>query len=109
MPSPLASVGGKRSGDGISANALAAQAGVAANIENFPLKLTYTVTRFKVVGTDDNGDLITLTATGNLFTSQIKNMIRAQKPGDIITVEDIYCTGPDGRSMKLPSLLYNIL
>jgi hypothetical protein len=110
MPSPLASVGGKRSGDGISAAALAAQPGVAANIENFPLKLTYTVTRFKVVGTDESsGDLISIPGTGNLFTPQMKAMIRNQKPGEIITVEDIYCTGPDGATRKLPSLLYNIL
>jgi gliding motility-associated protein GldM len=110
MPSPLASVGGKRSGDGISAAALAAQPGVAANIENFPLRLTYTVTRFKVVGTDENsGDLISIPGTGNLFTPQMKAMIRNQKPGEIITVEDIYCTGPDGATRKLPSLLYNIL
>lgn len=110
MPSPLASVGGKRSGDGLSAAALAAQPGVAANIENFPLRLQYTVVRFKIVGTDPNsGDLETISGSGNLFTPQMKALIKNQKPGDIITVEDIYCTGPDGRTMKLPSLLYNIL
>jgi len=62
------------------------------------------------VGTDENsGDLISIPGTGNLFTPQMKAMIRNQKPGEIITVEDIYCTGPDGATRKLPSLLYNIL
>jgi len=108
MPEPIAAVGGKKSGDGVSAAILAAQPGVAAYIENFPLKLTYTVTKFKVVGTDENGDLIQEVVNGQLFSKRAVQIIRGQKPGDILTVEDIYCTGPDGRTRKLPSLLYNI-
>ncbi|HUQ67864.1 MAG TPA: gliding motility protein GldM [Flavitalea sp.] len=108
MPEPNAAVGGKKSGDYVSASVLAAQPGVAAYIENFPLKLTYNVTRFKVVGVDENGDLISEVVTGQQFSPRAKNIIKSQKSGDILTVEDIYCTGPDGRSRKLGALVYNI-
>ncbi|HEU4470304.1 MAG TPA: gliding motility protein GldM [Flavisolibacter sp.] len=108
MPAPAATVGGKKSGDFVSAAAMSAQAGVGAYIENFPLNLKYTVTKFKVVGTDEEGNVTPMSCTGNAFTPGARNMIKNMKSGDILTIEDIYCTGPDGRSMKLPSLLYNI-
>jgi gliding motility-associated protein GldM len=108
MPSPNATVGGKKSGEFVSAAAMSAQPGVGAYIENFPLNLKYTVTKFKVLGVDDNGDVVTVACTGNTFTPQAKTMIKNMKSGDILTIEDIYCTGPDGRNTKLPSLLYNI-
>ncbi len=108
MPQPNATVGGKKSGDYVSAAAMSAQPGVGAYIENFPLKLTYTVVKFNVVGIDDNGDVVKQACTGQTFTNPAKNMIKNMKSGDILTIEDIYCTGPDGRTVKLPSLLYNI-
>jgi gliding motility-associated protein GldM len=108
MPEPVASVGGKKSGDYVNAATLAAQAGVAAAIDNFPLNLKYTVTGFNAVGTDENGDLMTKPCQGQTFTPDVRNMIKKMKSGDILTIENIYCVGPDGRRIKLPSLLYNI-
>jgi hypothetical protein len=104
----VASVGGKKSGDYVNAATLAAQAGVAAAIDNFPLNLKYTVTGFNAVGTDENGDLMTKPCQGQTFTPDVRNMIKKMKSGDILTIENIYCVGPDGRRIKLPSLLYNI-
>lgn len=108
MPEPSATVGGKKSGESVNAATLAAQSGVGAGIENFPLNLKYTVVRFQVVGTDENGDIIRENCNGNQFTPRAKNIIRNLKSGDIITFEEIYATGPDGRTRHLPSLLYNI-
>jgi gliding motility-associated protein GldM len=108
MPQPAATVGGKKSGDFVSAAAMAGQQGVGAYIENFPLRLTYTVTRFNVVGIDEDGNVVKKACSGNAFTNEARNLIKNMRSGDILTIEDIYCTGPDGRSMKLPSLLYNI-
>jgi gliding motility-associated protein GldM len=108
MPEPVASVGGKKSGEFVNAATLAAQAGVAAAIENFPLNLKYSVTGFNAVGVDENGDLMTKQCQGNTFSPDARNMIKKMKSGDILTVENIYCVGPDGRRTKLPSLLYNI-
>jgi gliding motility-associated protein GldM len=108
MPEPAASVGGKKSGDFVNAATLAAQGGVAAAIENFPLNLKYTVSSFNAVGMDEDGNIVTKQCQGNQFTNDARNMIRKMRSGDILTIEQIYCVGPDGRRMKLPSLLYNI-
>jgi gliding motility-associated protein GldM len=108
MPPPAATVGGKESGDYMSAAALAAQSGVGAFIKNFPLNLKYTVVRFKALGVDEDGNIKTVAVNGNAFNEQVRSMIRNMRSGDILTIEDIYATGPDGRQMKLPSLLYNI-
>lgn len=108
MPDPVASVGGKKSGEFVNAATLAAQGGVAAAIENFPLNLKYQVTSFNAVGMDEDGNVLTKPCQGNRFTQDASNMIRKMRSGDILTVEQIYCVGPDGRRIKLPSLLYNI-
>jgi gliding motility-associated protein GldM len=108
MPDPAASVGGKKSGDFVNAATLAAQGGVAAAIENFPLNLKYQVTSFNAVGMDEDGNVLTKPCQGNRFTQDASNMIRKMRSGDILTIEQIYCVGPDGRRIKLPSLLYNI-
>lgn len=108
IPEAVASVGGKKSGDYVNAATLAAQGGVAAGIENFPLPLKYTVVSFNAVGMDEDGNVITKPCQGNAFTPDARNMIKKMKSGDILTVEQIYCVGPDGRRVHLPSLLYNI-
>ncbi len=108
IPDAAASVGGKKSGDYVNAATLAAQGGVAAGIENFPLPLKYTVVSFNAVGMDEDGNVITKPCQGNTFTPDARNMIKKMKSGDILTIEQIYSVGPDGRRVHLPSLLYNI-
>jgi hypothetical protein len=109
MPDPIATVGGQKSGAYVNAGTLRAQAGVAAGIENFPLPLRYTVTRFTVIATDPNsGDLIREVVNGNAFSSRAKQIMGGLQSGDIITFEDIQCQKPNGQVIKLPALLYNI-
>jgi hypothetical protein len=108
MPEPTATVGGQESGATISAAALSAQGGVGAYIKNFPLNLKYSVTNFNAVGIDEDGNVLTKPCQGNAFTADARNMIRKMRSGDMLTIEQIYCTGPDGRRIKLPPLLYYI-
>jgi len=108
MPEPTATVGGQKSGAFVNAATLAAQGGVGAYIENFPLNLKYSVTNFNAVGVDEDGNVMTKPCQGNSFTQDARNMIKKMRSGDILTIESIYCVGPDGRRVKLPSLLYNI-
>ena len=108
MPDPTATVGGQESGAYVNAATLSAQGGVGAYIKNFPLNLKYTVISFNAVGADEDGNVLTKPCPGNSFTQDARNMIKKMKSGDILTIEQIYCTGPDGRRIKLPSLLYNI-
>jgi gliding motility-associated protein GldM len=107
IPAPSASVGGLRSGSYVNLPQLAAQTGVFAGIDNFPLPLKYTVNRFTVIGLNEDGDIIKEVCQGNLFSPRAKQIIRASKSGDIISIEDIQVQGP-GRSMTLPGLYYNI-
>jgi len=108
MPEPQATVGGQESGATISASALAAQGGVGAYIKNFPLNLKYNVSSFNAVGMDEDGNIITKPCQGNSFTNDARNMIKKMKSGDMLTIEQIYCTAPDGKRIKLPPLLYYI-
>jgi gliding motility-associated protein GldM len=108
IPDPVAAVGGYASGDNVPAGAFKAQAGVGAYIKDFPFELKYSVTNFTVTGETDDGDLIEAPNQGNLWGTQARNVVNRVKPGQTITIDNIRAMGPDGRSRKLPSLVYYI-
>ncbi|HEY0066569.1 MAG TPA: GldM family protein, partial [Flavisolibacter sp.] len=109
IPRATATVGGYESGASVNKGAFSAQAGVAAGIKDFPLNLSYKVTSFQVVADDpETGDVAVIDCQGNTWNDRAKRAIARLQPGDIITIENIRCLGPDGRTTTLPSLLYNI-
>jgi gliding motility-associated protein GldM len=108
IPDPVATVGGYASGDNITAGAFKAQAGVGAYIKDFPFELKYSVTNFTVTGETDDGDLIEAPSQGNAWSPQARNVVNRVKAGQTITIDNIRAMGPDGRSRKLPSLVYYI-
>lgn len=108
LPDPVATVGGYPSGDNIPAQAFKAQNGVGAFVKDFPLDLKYTVTSFSIVADTEDGDIATADCTGNTWSPKARQIIQGLKPGQLITVENIYCVGEDGRRRKLPALLYNM-
>lgn len=108
IPDPVATVGAYASGDNVPAGAFKAQAGVGAYIKDFPFELQYTVTSFTVVGDTEDGDIMEAVCTGNTWSGQARTLISKLRPGALVTIENIRATGPDGRTRKLPSLLYNI-
>jgi gliding motility-associated protein GldM len=109
IPDPVATIGGYASGDNINAGAFKAQAGVGAYIKDFPFDLKYGVTSFSITIDNDEGDVETADCTGNTWNGKAQSMIsRLVKPGRLVTVDGIRATGPDGRSRKLPSLVYYI-
>ncbi|ANE52492.1 gliding motility protein GldM [Flavisolibacter tropicus] len=108
IPTPVATIGGYASGENVNAGAFKSQAGVGAYIKDFPFDLKYTVTSFTLTGDTEEGDLIEAACTGNTWSAQARSLINRLKPGATITVDGIRALGPDGRSMKLPSLVYYI-
>jgi len=108
IPDPVATVGGYASGENVPAGAFKAQAGVGAYIKDFPFELQYKVTNFTVVADTEDGDIVEAICTGNTWSTQARGLISKLRPGSLITIENIRATGPDGRSRKLPALLYNI-
>ena len=76
---------------------------------DFPFDLKYTVTRFSITIDNDEGDVETENCTGNLWSARAQSMLsRLVRPGRLVTIDDIRAQGPDGRSRKLPSLVYYI-
>jgi gliding motility-associated protein GldM len=109
IPDPVATVGNFSSGDNVPAGAFKAQAGVGAFIRDFPFDLKYQVVSFTMTG-DGEGfdDIVEASNQGNAWGSQAQGIIRRVRPGSFITIENIRAIGPDGRTRRIPSLLYNI-
>jgi len=109
VPQAQAFVGGKISGENMTAGAFKAQAGVAAGIKDFPFELKYEVVSFTFTCDTDDGDIVSVNATGNAFTGPVRAAIdRHVKANKLVTIENIRVKGPDGRTSPAASLFYNI-
>jgi gliding motility-associated protein GldM len=108
IPKPIAVVGPYNSGDNVPVNAFRAQAGVGAGVRDFPFELKYSVTRFVLSADNDEGYIDEAVCQGNTFSSAAQGIMNKLKAGRTVTVDEIYATGPDGRSQKLPSLVFYI-
>lgn len=108
IPRPVALVGGFESGSNVPAGAFKAQAGVGAGIKDFPFELQYKVTRFTLSADTDEGYIDDAPCTGNVWSNEARRILNNLKANKTVTIDDIYATGPDGRSQKLPSLVYYI-
>lgn len=108
IPDPVATVGGRAAGDNVNAGEFRSQAGVGAYIKDFPFELKYSVTGFTISADTDDGDIAEAAVTGNTWNPNAQRIVRGVKPGQLVTIDNIRAVGPDGRSRKLPSLLYYI-
>ena len=108
IPDPVATVGGYASGDNVAAGAFRAQSGVGAYIKDFPFELKYSVVQFTLSADNDDGDVDEAPCTGNTWSPKAQTMIKNLKAGKLVTIDNIRAMGPDGRSRKLPSLVYYI-
>jgi hypothetical protein len=66
------------------------------------------VTSFTLTADTDDGDILDAPVTGNAWNAQAQQLIRGLKAGKLVTIDNIRANGPDGRSRKLPSLVYYI-
>lgn len=108
IPDPIAVVGNYQSGSSIPAGAFKAQAGVGAWIKDFPFELKYTVTSFTLTADNSDGDIEEAPCQGNVWSPRARQIINGLGSNRTVTIDDIRATGPDGRSRKLPSLVYYI-
>jgi hypothetical protein len=101
-------IGQIKSGLDITASYFKSQAGVRAVLENFFYETQFNVTGFTITadgeGFPDIQEKINSGATWN----EARSIINQCRPGTFITIENIRCVGPDGRSRKLPSMLFNL-
>lgn len=108
IPEAQAYVGGKPSGENIPAGAFKAQGGVGAGIKNFPFELSYDVVSFTFT-CDTDDDIVSIPVQGAGFAGAVRNAINQHvQAGRMVTIDDIRVKGPDGRTTKVPSLVYYI-
>lgn len=55
-----------------------------------------------------NGDLVTITNTGNKLSERQATLVRKQKSGDKVFIENIKCTDPQGSERMLSALKFVI-
>ncbi|RYZ42604.1 MAG: gliding motility protein GldM, partial [Sphingobacteriales bacterium] len=109
VPEAQAYVGGQPSGATIAAGAFKAQGGVGAGIKNFPFELEYNVVSYTFTCDTDDGDVATAKGSGAAFSGEVRNQINRHVKADrMVTIDDIMVKGPDGRTIKSPSLVYYI-
>jgi len=108
IPEANAFVGGKPSGENITASAFKAQGGVGAGIKNFPFELEYNVLSFTFT-CDTDDDLVSIPNQGAAFSPAVRAAMNQHLKSDrTVTIDDIRVKGPDGRTTKAPSLVYYI-
>ena len=108
IPEAQAYVGGKPSGENITAGAFKAQGGVGAGIKNFPFELEYDVVSFTFT-CDTDDDIVILPNQGASFSPAVRNAMNQHvQAGRTVTIDEIRVKGPDGRTTKAPSLVYYI-
>jgi len=95
IPSPTASINGKKEGK-MSKGKLSKAQGIVASLPNFPFDLKYKVESFDV-RMKDGEYTKTIKVKGNKFTSEVKEKIIKLKPGSDISFTNIKAKGPDGR------------
>ncbi len=108
IPDPVGTIGGKMSGDNMTPGELRAQVGVGAYIKDFPFELKYQVTSFTLTADNDEGTIDEAPCQGYTWSPKAQSLIRNISSGKTITIDDIHAIGPDGKTRKIPSLVYYI-
>jgi gliding motility-associated protein GldM len=106
LPKPVAVFGGKSTGTIPRATA-AAQQGVFAVLPDFDFDLTYNVTGFTVIYSDNRGDFEEVSTSSN-FTTKQKDLINKLTRGKNLIIKDIKALGPDGKTTDLLPIILKI-
>ncbi len=99
VPSPSAEIAGMTDGL-IDKNVFLASAAIIPNMKDFEFDLYFVVTSY-TFATVMNGDWVQKNVKGNLFTDEVKNIIRNGKRKQKYFFEKIQAKGPDGTMRSL--------
>ncbi len=105
LPDPVAKVAGSKGGD-IPKATLTAQRGVIAELENFDFDLSFRVTGFIVSITDNKGFTYDEVSGSNLFSSQQKRLLNRLRKNQTVYISEIKAVGPDGKTRKIPPIVF---
>ncbi|XZF12616.1 gliding motility protein GldM [Chitinophagaceae bacterium MMS25-I14] len=112
IPDPEAQVG-QKSGGAMPASIFRAQLGVIAALKDFVFDAKFVVNSFSVtvVKKRDPEPKGPYVVPGASFSKnpQLEALVNQLKPGDLVYIDDIKATGPDGRSRTLSPLVFKLL
>jgi hypothetical protein len=109
LPSPMATIGGFLSGNIITADAFKNQAGIGVYVKDSPFELKYEIVSYTFTIDTDKGDIVAATNNNASFSQRTRQIIEEYvKPGKTLTIDNILASGPDGKTRKLPALVYYI-
>lgn len=109
LPAPSGTIGGYRSGENVSANAMQSQNGLGVYVKDFPFDVQYAVLGYTLTIDTDKGDVKSADCEGAYFSPVVKAYINQYaKPGRTVTVDKIRVKDQGGRVWKIPSLVYYI-
>lgn len=103
LPPPMAFVAGKNATDNSVGKAeLAAALGISARLDDSPFNAPFNVTRFQLTWVRKDGTVTTFTASGNKFTTEMKNVLTNCRPNDRVIFEDIRAKLSNGQGREVP-------
>lgn len=108
IPTPIAKVGPSGGGD-IEKVILENQQFIRADLENFDFDARLTVDSFTIsIIRIDTCYFKQIKNIGNKFSNAVVEALKAIKKNDIVIFDKIYALGPDGRTIKLSPIIFNI-
>ncbi len=108
IPPPTPYIAGKREGR-ISREELALAGSIIPRLENFEFDYNYQIASFTMLA-NIGGDVKRFVGNGNRFTPEMVSAINSAARGQVVTFMEILTRpGPDGRTLNLGSISFNIL
>jgi gliding motility-associated protein GldM len=104
VPDPVPFFAGKNPTDNsVKKTELMAAQGVIAKLEDFDFDMKFTITQFKMV-TVINGTPVDQIVRGARVNSEITEIFKKARPGQMILIESIKASGEDGSIRSLPPI-----
>lgn len=104
IPDPVAKFAGVNGGK-LSSVVIKNQDRVFAKLDNFDFDAEFRVTRFSLTIQKPRADAISLQATGNTLSAQMKTAMSSVTPGTIVIFDNIMAVGPDGSTRSLNGMV----
>jgi gliding motility-associated protein GldM len=109
VPDPVAKFAGKTSVDNtVKKTQLTASLGVIAELKDFVFDLKYPIRSFDIT-VIMGGDVKTLSSSSNKLTADQKELLREIRRNQVVIVENIKATAPDGTIRKLGSINLRVI
>ncbi len=109
VPDPVAKFAGQTAVDNtVQKTQLTASLGVIAELKDFVFDLSYPIRSFDIT-VIMGGDVKTLESNSNRLTPQQKELLQQVRRNQVVIVENIKATAPDGTIRKLGSINLRVL